>query len=498
MMIPWVIYTVAIGLVLCLAGACAETALARIHVPRRVLWVGVIGVVLSLTCISLVRRSAVGTSRSVEWNVDVLTPSPLTSSHRSAASESTGVSGVVSDKTQVAGLEAYAAVDAFFVVGWVLASGCCFLAMSLALWRLARVRRRWPRRLVGGTTVLLSADVGPAVVGFVRQEIVVPTWFLSLDVEAQRMGITHELEHMRSRDPWLLWAALLSVALMPWNISLWYAVRRLRQAMEIDCDHRVLCRRIDTHAYCSLLLDVSERTHGLALGITALSAPVTSLERRINAMTYQRRTRWRAPVSGTAAALLVLAACQAPQPAVSGRTRASVLAGELSALLATDTGRRALTDAKRRRLRESLQTSATGSHRKEDELRVAGERLRLAGDLLRGVGYYGASKVSMLDSVVNAAYPGLVSRHDTTLALVAVILDPQGRVKRHASRTGGQQIGSLATLVQSLAVDTLSARTQELGVAGRPQWHLNVMYAVEADGPPHGKAALRGRIDVTK
>jgi hypothetical protein len=101
----------------------------------------------------------------------------------------------------------------------------------------------------------------------------------------------------------------------------------------------------------------------------------------------------------------------------------------------------------------------------------------------------------VIDSVLHAAYPGLLGRRDTAASLVAVIFDTDGGVLRHASRTGGAQSGALDALFRGLAVDTLSARTREVGVVARPKWHLNVMYAVEGAGPPHGAPTVSGRVE---
>ncbi|MEP6733783.1 MAG: M56 family metallopeptidase [bacterium] len=458
------------------------------------LWLGVIGLAMGLPFVSLVRRSSVDAALTSSAS-NRTTASSSAMSGVSAASDF-GVARATAERNASA-LSTPPAVDAILLLAWTIVSASILLIFATALWRLSRMRRRWPRTVVRGVRVLLSADVGPAVVGVFRQEVVVPTWFLSLPSEAQRIALAHELEHVRSRDPLLQSVAFISIALMPWNVGLWYALRRLRQATEIDCDGRVVGAHADTHTYCSLLLDVSARAQVPALA-APFSAGVSTLERRIDAMTTQQRPRWHASISGLAATVLLIAACQAPRPVTVPRSRASTLADELSALLSADSGQHALTVAEKRKLRESLQVPDETRAQPGDELSRAGAQLRAAGDGLHRAAERGGSSTVVLDSVVNAAYPALVARRDTALALVAVILDLKGRVIRHASRTGGEQVGSLAALIRSLSVDTLSARTQQVGVVGRPQWHLNVIYAVEADGPPRGEVTFRGRIEIAK
>lgn len=46
---------------------------------------------------------------------------------------------------------------------------------------------------------------------------------------------------------------------MPWNPALWWIVRRLRLAIETDCDRRVLHAGTDVHAYGVLLLNAAAR-----------------------------------------------------------------------------------------------------------------------------------------------------------------------------------------------------------------------------------------------
>ena len=106
-------------------------------------------------------------------------------------------------------------------------------------------------------------------------------------------------------------------ALTPWNAPLWWMARRLRFAIELDCDARVLKGRPDPSAYGSLLLDVSERTMGGAMPIAALAEPVSLIERRIEAMTSRlpRFALVRGVAAGAIAAALVVVACAAPHPA---------------------------------------------------------------------------------------------------------------------------------------------------------------------------------------
>jgi TonB family protein len=142
-----------------------------------------------------------------------------------------------------------------------------------------------------------------------------------MDAPLRRLVLRHELEHRAAGDPWLLLGGVTAIALAPWNVALWWQVGRLRLAVEVDCDARVLRAHGNTPAaverYGLLLLALGQRGGGLLrLAVPALSEPVSTLERRIAAMTDRTpRNRWlRAlALAGTAAAVTAVA-CVTPSP----------------------------------------------------------------------------------------------------------------------------------------------------------------------------------------
>ncbi|HEU0298591.1 MAG TPA: M56 family metallopeptidase, partial [Longimicrobium sp.] len=152
-----------------------------------------------------------------------------------------------------------------------------------------------------------------------RSRIVLPEWVVR-DAEpgVRALLLEHEREHLRAGDPRLLALGLGAVALMPWNPAAWWQLRRLRLAVEMDCDARVLARRADVRTYGALLLEVGRRASGdRMITAAAFSEPASFLERRIRMMTLPRARRPlpRALAFGGMAALLVAAACRAPGPA---------------------------------------------------------------------------------------------------------------------------------------------------------------------------------------
>jgi hypothetical protein len=169
---------------------------------------------------------------------------------------------------------------------------------------------------IDGVRVVVTPDCGPAVLGIWRQRILIPGWALSLNREARGLMLRHEREHLRALDPQLLLIATCTALLFPWNAVLWVIVRRLRLAVELDCDNRVLRGRADARAYGSLLLSVCAR-RGREMPFTvALAERSSMLEQRIKAMTAvtPRRRLHRSIPLLLAVTLLSVAAARTPTP----------------------------------------------------------------------------------------------------------------------------------------------------------------------------------------
>jgi TonB family protein len=167
--------------------------------------------------------------------------------------------------------------------------------------------------------VVLTPDLGPAVTGLGRGRVVLPRWLWRLGATERRLAVAHEREHLRAGDPWLLAGARLLAALMPWNLPLWWGLRRLRLAVETDCDRRVLRAGADPRAYGDLLLSVGERSRPVR-GLAALAERTSFLERRIDQMT-RATTKWRGPkaaLAGAVALAAVAVACESPTPTADG------------------------------------------------------------------------------------------------------------------------------------------------------------------------------------
>ncbi|HEY6809419.1 MAG TPA: M56 family metallopeptidase [Gemmatimonadales bacterium] len=205
--------------------------------------------------------------------------------------------------------------------GWALVSFAMLAWFALASRRLARMRKSW--RAGGG--FLISDNVGPAVVGFLRCEVVVPAWSLGLSPEQRALLLAHEAEHVAAHDSRLLLVSAAMLALVPWNAGLWWQFSRLRLAIELDCDDRVLRAHPDRVRYGRLLLDVGAKAARTLLPVTAFHEPTSSLERRIRSMTSIRpkRAGLIAGMMALAAVISTVIACEAPRPTAPGRQDAA-------------------------------------------------------------------------------------------------------------------------------------------------------------------------------
>jgi hypothetical protein len=207
-------------------------------------------------------------------------------------------------------IPAYAVPNLDRVLGaiWIALSGGVTGALGLSWIRLRRARGTWRRATIDGRDVWVTTALGPAVLGFFRPQILVPQWLLDAPAPTRSIVLLHECEHIDSRDPLLLFFGYLPVLLTPWNLPLWWQLKRLRFAVEVDCDARVLRTGTPLPIYGDVLLAVSQRNVRAPLGALAIAKPQSELERRIRLMTRVelRPARWL-----IAAALALAAACAA-------------------------------------------------------------------------------------------------------------------------------------------------------------------------------------------
>lgn len=201
---------------------------------------------------------------------------------------------------------------------WLAASASLLLWGALHAWGVVRIlrRARGGASTVDAVDVLLTDGAGPAAAGLWRPRILLPRWALGLPAAARSYVLRHEDEHRRARDTLLLAATFLAVVVVPWNLAVWWQWRRLRLAVELDCDQRVVRALGNPAGYADLLLAVAEAGNRRTPFQPALLG-AGDLERRLRALVAPARLpRALALLAPLLALLLFGAVLGAPHPVV--------------------------------------------------------------------------------------------------------------------------------------------------------------------------------------
>jgi bla regulator protein BlaR1 len=182
-----------------------------------------------------------------------------------------------------------AALDSALTLVWAAACILFLLVYAAMSVGLARWSSRWQPRWIDRDFVWISAQDGPAVVGVLDPQIVVPEWFARLPRRVRQIVLEHERQHIAARDPLLWHLGFLIVALLPWNPLMWWQLRRLRLAQEIDCDSRVLRSGCDSDFYARSLLNIAQRHRQWSWAAVSWGNSRSQLEKRIEALLIDRR-----------------------------------------------------------------------------------------------------------------------------------------------------------------------------------------------------------------
>ena len=237
-----------------------------------ILYVNVVGFCLGTAAILIERMLPTTASRRWIWCVVILAsmfiPGYYSTHHNwsvVAALENHPVQGAAS--LPVLNPDWWTQVHSFDMAinrVWLTASAIIIawtLANAWRVWRLVRLSRRetGSRRgtTVDGIPVVVTDVIGPATVGLLRSSVVVPRWVLSLPMSQRQYVLRHEQEHRNAHDGLLLFVASLPLILAPWSLALWWLIRRLCLAVEVDCDNRVVGALGNPQAYGELLLKVA-------------------------------------------------------------------------------------------------------------------------------------------------------------------------------------------------------------------------------------------------
>ncbi|HEY4215779.1 MAG TPA: M56 family metallopeptidase [Gemmatimonadaceae bacterium] len=317
MIAAWMIYCALCALGLFVAAAAAEHALLAGRRAVRPVWLAAVAMSLVVPMIAL-RYGAHPQPASVA--ASAREGVALDSSAVLAASSAPPVVGSVAPLVPTHVFAWRSVVernDRSLLIAWLVSSAALALYFLGGMIALALMRRGWRRDVVLDVPVLVSESVGPALVGAMSPAIVLPEWALAMEPHQLALMLLHEQEHRRARDGQLLTVAQIALIAMPWNVALWWQVLRLRMAVELDCDARVL-RAADARSYGHLLLEVVRPGRRLQpMGATAFAERAGQLERRIRVLAKPRGRVVRG--SRVAAALIglvaIAAAWSAPRPA---------------------------------------------------------------------------------------------------------------------------------------------------------------------------------------
>ena len=393
-MIAFMMYAVVVGGLAVVAGRAAEWVFRAMRWPVRWVWTGALLTVVVLAAAAPMRGPRASyVVGAVNFKFPSDGPVAMSAAQEGLVERLANVRYVM-ERAVIAPVErgllalrAHSSTRANMAAGIaaVVLSLGAFMIMLAVERRFRAARRNWPAHAIAGVPVRVSPTLGPVVIGVTRPEIVVPAWLLERADAEQRLAVAHEREHVRAGDPLLLRAAGAAAALMPWNPAVWYAYTRLRLAIELDCDARLLRGGATARSYGTLLIDMAERAAPLRLAALALADDSSHLYQRILAMksSTPRFVYGRALVAAAVAVTAILAACESTMPtqadvqsmdaASAERALVALKAAQDSTKVAYTVDGRAVTANEARKLRADTLTSIVfmrGTNGRMDTLKL--------------------------------------------------------------------------------------------------------------------------------
>lgn len=297
-----ILYVIAVGTVLGIVGLLIERALPP-TAARRWIWCAIIPLSLAIPGFYSVQHT---------WSITTAFAQRAAHPPEHALA---AVSLTALDPGWWARVQSY---DPYINTFWIYSSWMLVLWVLINTTRVSHLvwisRKRHSAQgipaVVDDVRIVVTDSVGPATVGLWRSLILVPRWVLALPGNQRKYVLRHEEEHRRAQDARLLFLASLPLILMPWNLAFWWQLRRLRLAVEIDCDNRVVAALGDAPAYGGLLLRVAEASNRGPRLQPAFLGGMGSLERRLTALLaptpLRHAQRFLVPAVAVALLLVVL------------------------------------------------------------------------------------------------------------------------------------------------------------------------------------------------
>ena len=314
-MIAWMAYAALVGGIVAVGGVAMERLAAAMGRPRRIAW-------LAALALAVLIPLAGGWGGPAAPAVETVVLQP--------AATGGAVVGDLWSVIPALPVPGDMPTGKVALVVWGAGSLASLAVLAGVLVVVARGRRRWERKRVHGADVYVSRRFGPALVGVSRPEVVIPAWVLELEPGARDAIIRHEAEHARARDHLVLLCGGLVVAAFPWNPAIWWMYRRLRAAVEMDCDQRVLASGIGVADYGDVLLNAGCRSSGRWGLAPAMGQPESLLERRLKTMSDTRKKlgAGRTTMLVAVAVGAVVVACDTPVPTEVREAFQEVMADE--------------------------------------------------------------------------------------------------------------------------------------------------------------------------
>lgn len=178
--------------------------------------------------------------------------------------------------------------------------------------------------------LVVSPAVRAPMAGHLGRPIVfLPVDFMRWDADRRDVVLTHEMTHLRRRDPLRILAARVACALYWFHPLMWIAARRSTADCEQACDENVLALGVRPSTYARVLLDFAPHAPAPALSVALPIVQRHRLENRVMAILSNRVPRSsrvtsprRALLTSLTAIAIILSLAAARPAAISAAANA--------------------------------------------------------------------------------------------------------------------------------------------------------------------------------
>ncbi len=150
------------------------------------------------------------------------------------------------------------------------------------------VNQQLLEKITASQTTILVSDLISMPFALHSRTIIIPKRIETLLLQEEfETVISHELAHLRWRDPLLKMTTLLITSLFWWMPTKWW-LNRLHDDQEKACDAEVARYGLDQHALASAIVKIVQQPQLEKRGLCHLAAKQSSLVRRFQALLSQR------------------------------------------------------------------------------------------------------------------------------------------------------------------------------------------------------------------